>query len=357
MAIEGISNNTLARITADALRTKSLVDVLSRQEADGMKGAVYGDIAPDAKRAIDLRGEIARRGAYSDAVDRTLGRTAATQVVLGRLYDIATEFYGEAQSIGRQDPAQVGTIADAARNALAEVAGLLNEQQAGEYLFGGSDSANPPIPSSSTIASGGMATDIATAIAGLTATNGGAVAAATLGIAADTSAGVSPFSAFLEDPAQGGGEARRSVPSDDGQRVEWGLFANRNAAAISTGETTGSWARDLMRGLASLAALTPGSTNAGDGFDTLMSSLRLGLKTAVDGIASEQGSLGTVESRLESIKTRHEDLTVALETQRAGAEEVDLAETISRLQDTQTRLQASWKALDLVSALSLTNYL
>lgn len=357
MAIDGMGSSTLAWITNDALRTKSLVDVLSRQQADGMKGVVYGDIAPDAKRAIDLRGEIARRDAYTDAVDRTLGRTAATQVVLGRLFDIATEFFGQAQSVGRQDPARIGSIAEAAKSALAEVAGLLNEQQAGEYLFGGSDSANPPVPSAETIASGGMASAIATAIAGLDSTNGSAIAATTLGIASDTSAGISPFSAFLEDPTLGGGETRRAVPTGDGQRVEWGLFANRNAAATSAGETTGGWARDLMRGLASLAALTPGSTDAGDGFDALMSSLRLGLKTTTDGIAAEQGALGTVESRLETIKTKHQDLSVALETQRAGAEEVGLAETISRLQDMQTRLQASWRVLDMVSGLSLTNFL
>ena len=49
------------------------------------------------------------------------------------------------------------------------------------------------------------------------------------------------------------------VTSADGTATEVGLFASRNAAATSTGETTGGWARDLLRGLASIAALTPAS--------------------------------------------------------------------------------------------------
>ncbi|MBL6459667.1 hypothetical protein JMJ55_30715, partial [Belnapia sp. T6] len=76
------------------------------------------------------------------------------------------------------------------------------------------------------------------------------VAAATRAAALDDSAGTTPFSDVLSDPARGGVEPRRSLLSAAGTATPVGLFANRNAAERSAGETTGSWVRDLLRGLA-----------------------------------------------------------------------------------------------------------
>jgi hypothetical protein len=57
--------------------------------------------------------------------------------------------------------------------------------------------------------------------------------------------------------------------------------ANRNAAAASGGETTGSWARDLLRGLASIAALTPAQAAASPAdFAAFAGVVRDGLRSA-----------------------------------------------------------------------------
>jgi flagellin-like hook-associated protein FlgL len=202
-----------------------------------------------------------------------------------------------------------------------------------------------------------MATDIAAAVAGLTVGNAAAVAAATLSAAQSDAAGTTPFSAFVSDPAQGLGEPRRSVPAAEGERVAYGLFANRNAAATSVGETTGSWARDVLRGLATLAALDPAQAALGTGFTELMAVVRGGLRSAVDAIGVERGALGATEQRLETTARRHAEVSVALAGQIAEIEEVDMAATISRLQATQTQLEASYRAISLVSGLTLTRFL
>ena len=347
----------IGRMDAGAAMLRARIELLTRQVSDGRKGPGYGDIAPEARRAVDLRAEMARRETWQGTVSRALARTEVTQQALGRIADIATQFYQEAIRLDGTSGARISAVAAQARAALEEVAGLLNERHAGEYLFGGSDSASPPIPDPSGIATGGMATAIAAAVAGLTPGNAAAVSAATLAAAQSDAAGVTPFWAFLSDPAQGLAEPRRSVPADEGERVAYGLFANRNAAATSEGDTTGSWARDVLRGLATLAAIDPAQAALGTGFTDLMATVREGLRSAVDAIGEERGALGAVEQRLETTARRHAEVSVALAGQLAGIEEVDMAATISALQATQTQLEASYRAISLVSSLTLTRFL
>lgn len=352
-----MSIGTIGRLDTGAAMLRARLEALTRQVSDGRQGPGYGDIAPEARRAVDLRAELNRREVWQGTISRALARTEVAQNTLGRIADVATQFYQEAIRLDGTSGARISAVATAARAALVEVASLLNERHAGEYLFGGSDSANPPIPDPQGILASGMATDIAAAVAGLTVGNAAAVAAATLSAAQSDAAGTTPFSAFVSDPAQGLGEPRRSVPAAEGERVAYGLFANRNAAATSVGETTGSWARDVLRGLATLAALDPAQAALGTGFTELMAVVRGGLRSAVDAIGVERGALGATEQRLETTARRHAEVSVALAGQIAEIEEVDMAATISRLQATQTQLEASYRAISLVSGLTLTRFL
>ena len=347
----------IGRLDVGAAALRERLDLLTRQVSDGRKGPGYGDIAPEARRAIDLRGDIARRDVWQGAISRTLAQTGVVQEALGRMEAIATQFYQEAIRLDGTSGARIAAVAAAARAAMAEFATLMNERHAGEYIFGGTDSANPPIPDAEGIATSGMAAAIAAAVAGLGFGNAAAVAAATLAAAQSDAAGTTPFSAFLSDPAQGLGEPRRSVPSAEGERIAYGLFANRNAAAASTGETTGAWSRDILRALATLAALDPSQAALGADFTDLVATVRDGLRSALDALGVERGALGATERRLQATAARHADVTVLLKEQVAGIEEVDMAETISRLQATQTQLEASYRALSVVAGLTLTRFL
>jgi flagellin-like hook-associated protein FlgL len=348
---------SIGRLDHGAAALRAKLDVLTRQVSDGRKGPGYGDIAPEARRAVDLRADIARREAWQGTISRALARSDVTQEALGRLSDIATQFYTEAIRMDGTSGVRISAVAAQARAAMEEVANLLNERYAGEYIFGGTDSANPPVPDPRNIMASGLATDIAAAVAGLGGGNAAAVAAATLASAQSDAAGTTPFSAFLSDPAQGLGEARRAVPAADGERVEYGVLANRNAAATSEGETTGSWARDILRALAGFAALDPAQAQLGADFTDFVATLREGMRSAIDALGEERGALGAVEQRLETTARRHAEVNVALTGQVAAIEEVDMAETISRLQATQTQLEASYRAISITSGLTLTRFL
>ncbi|MFC7473246.1 flagellin [Dankookia sp. GCM10030260] len=348
----------LGRMTGDSAALRLRLETLTRQASTGRRTDQVGDLAAQLPRALTLRGEIGRRDAYAGAIGEALGRAAATGTALQRLSAIAREFAdGAAIKLDPNDTASLPLVAARARAAMVEVGQLLNSRSGGEYLFGGSDFANPPVPDPEGLPASGMATLIAGAVATLGGGNAAAVVAATRAAAMDDGAGVTPFSAFLSDPATGLAEPRRSVPAGDGQAVAYGIAANRNGAAASAGETTGSWARDLLRGLASIASLGPAQAGSPADFRALADGIRQGLKSAANGLADEQGALGLVEQRLQAAQDRHGIITDTLKTQLADIEEIDLASTLTRLQATRTALEASYSAMGNLGSLTLVRYL
>lgn len=348
----------LGRLDADAALLRLRLQVLTRQASTGQKAAAPGDLAAPLPRALSLQAEIGRRDTYAEAIGQAQGRAAATQLALKRLGEIAREFgEGAAMKLDPNDPRSIPLAATRARAALVEVGQLLNTRHGGEYLFGGSDFGNPPVPDPDGLPTGGLATQVAAAVASLGSGNAAAVAAATAAAAASNGAGTTPFSAFLSDPAAGLTEPRRSVPAEDGVLAAYGIAANRNAAATSTGETTGSWARDLMRGLASLAALTPAQTASPADFLAFAGTIRDGLRSAGSALADEAGALGLTEARMDSVRTRHADVTVTLRAQLGDIQEVDLAAVLTRLQATRTTLEASYNAIGQLGQLTLTRFL
>jgi len=346
-----------SRIDLNTIMLRERLTQLGDQISTGRKGNSYAALGTDAPKAMDLRAEIGRRETYQNMIGQTLSKVQVTQNVLNRLGAIAEKFTaGAAKLMGVAKPEEIQIQAGQAKAALIEVANLLNEEFAGEYLFGGSDIHNPPIPNPNAIATSGMAQEIADEVAGLNATNATTVLAAITGWAASDDPLVTPFSAFLET-GDGKTEGRRNLLASDNERIDYGVVANRNAAVVSGGDTTGSWARDLLRGLASIAGLTPEKTQLGQSYTTFVTKVQEGLRSSVEALALERGTLGTTETRLESLQNLHQSVTVSLTLQVRDLEEVDMAKTITTFQATQTQLEASYRAIAIAQQLSLTRFL
>ena len=354
-----MSFDAIRHLTNEVAVQRTRLDVLTRQAASGKKAENLGELSPEVPRTIHLRGDIGRREAYSRVIVEAQGRASVTQNAMGRMESIAKEFRNDVtMRINSNDPSTLLTATSRARAALSEVVSILNTRYGNEYMFGGSDLSNPPIPNEANVINGNLATQIANEINQLGTLTADQITTNTRNLAADTTAGVTIFSDFLEDPARGGGEARRSVPSSDGDTISYGIFANRNTASQSTGETSGSWARDLIRGLMSVAALTPSQMAANPKeFDALVGRIRAGFQAAETGLADEQGVLGTMEKRMETSKARNDALADAIKKQLSSIEEVDLAEPYTKMQTTQVNLEASYRTIARLSSLSLANYL
>lgn len=367
------SYGTIGRLLTGALTTRDRMDMLVRQASTGLRAESFGGLAPQARVSIDLRAEVARRDTYSRAIETAEARIAVTQSAMGRIGDLTSDLAKRALSLITLGETGVDVVAQEARAALQEIAGLLNVRAGDTYVFGGSDSANPPVPNAAAILQTGFYTQIEAATRQLgvpwdhdanvmtpdVPRSAGQVMADTLAIAASDAAGTTPFSAFLSTPSPAGGlgEPRASLLAEDGTRITYGLRANENGVAQSATNppTTGSFMRDLMRGLAMLGSLTEAQT-AEPEFKDLVQQIANGLQSAGRTLEDERAAIGVAEQRLARTKESHADLQVVLKAQISKVEDVDIAEVTARMQMLQVQLEMSYRLIGGLRDMNLSRY-
>lgn len=349
MLPDGLSFSGIGR-SAIANRTlRERIETLNTEISTGRSGEFLGDLGLQASRSLDLRAQVGRVNAHVGVIDSTLPRAAMMQQALGRLQDIASEFRAETLRLGTLPASAATSVAATARVALAEVASLLNGQSEGEFLFAGIDTANPPVVPVDDILATPMFQQVAAAVATLTPLNAATVLAATVTAVGNDTPADNPFARFVTNPAAAAASFRRVAAADEGVQVNWGPFSTVGNAQQAIGE--------LVRGLSILASVTEAQHATETGFSELLDGARVALDGAGDTLAFEQATLGAAEQRLSSARDSALDRNVLLRKQVASIEEVDVAETVSRLQTLRTRLEASYRATSILSDISLARFL
>ncbi|HKM63796.1 MAG TPA: flagellin [Acidisphaera sp.] len=343
-------------LSANAASVSQHVANLTEQVSSGLVSQDYAGLGAAARTALDLQPQIATQQTLQTDVQAATGRLGVAQSALTQISSVVSGITSQLGGVATLSPSGVATLAASARSALQQVAGLLDTTDGGVYVFAGQDSANPPIPQPDAILSSGFYTQISSAVAGLSANGAAATSAATLAVAGSTAPGTSPFSASLEALAAAGG-GRASIPTGQGVSVPGVMLANQNGDVQSTGTgTTGSYFRDILGGLASLAALTPASASA-SGLQAFAQSVSSTLTSASDTMNADAGVLGNRQTALSDTATAIGDTTTALQSQLSGIEDADLAQVSTQLSLSQTQLQASYQMIASLRSLSLANYL
>ncbi|MCC6718353.1 MAG: hypothetical protein IT555_10740 [Acetobacteraceae bacterium] len=344
-------------VIGNATQVRDRLDQLTRQASSGLVADTYGGLGSGAATSLSLRPAITRIAAWQANIDAVQGRMAVTQSSLAQISGIAADFRARTADLNGLSATMIDSVAASARDALRSVAGLLNARQGDQYVFAGQDSANPPIPQADAILNSGFYTAIAGAIGGLSGNGAAATIAASRAIATSNAPGVSPFSTALSQPPAALDALAVRVPVDDGRTEPVGILASANAEATSTGATTtGSYMRDILRGLATLGALD--STQMNDpGFADVVADARDTLAGAVSALNVDAGVLGNRQAAIAEAHTRMGDTATVLQGQVSDVEDVDMAAVLSRLSLTQTQLQASYQLLAGLQALSLTKFL
>lgn len=340
---------TLGKALFASQAVKSQLDTLSGQIASGHVADSYAGLGAAAQTSLDLRPQLGHLTTQSTAIDAVTGRLGVTQSVLTRITSIASSLNAQLANLNNVTPTQIDSVAANARSALQQVASLIDSTDGTTYVFGGTDSATAPIPNPDAITASPFYTQIAAAVAGLSTNGAAATTASTLAIASSNAAGTTPFAG---PPGQ--------VPTLElgpGAPVQVGVLANANSLTVSGGtSTTGSYMRDIMRGLATVASLSSGQANV-SGFVALVQDTRISLSGAITAIGSESGTLGDIQTSLKAVQTQAGETNTALTAQVSSVEDVDMATTISKLSQVQTQLSASYKLISEISHLSLVNYL
>ncbi|MBV8523089.1 MAG: hypothetical protein JOY71_13360 [Acetobacteraceae bacterium] len=347
----------LSTLVANSASVKQRLDTLTEQASTGRVADAYAGLGQGASVSLRLRPILAHEQVWQDGIDSALGRLQVTNTAMTAIQKVASDLYAQLNNLNGLSGQEVDSIAASARDALKQVAGLLDTKDGDTYVFAGQDSANAPVPNPDAILSSGFYTQISAAVGAL-ATNGAAsTAAATLAVASSNAPGSSPFSALLSQPASALAGQYASVVTGEGERTSVGLLASSNGYVASQGSsTTGSYMRDLLRSLATIGSLNSTQADA-PGFADLVADTRTSLSGAISTMAADVGAMGNAGSRLSDQKATLADAATALSTQVSGAEDVDMAATLSSLSLVQTQLQSSYQLIANSQTLSLVKYL
>ncbi len=374
IAMPGVTGYaTMTRLIENSAVTHARLDKLANQVSTGLVGDSYAGLGTGAAVSLDLRPQLANLQTWQDNVDAATGRMAVAQSALTQIQSIAANFYAQLNNVQSVDTSWIDGVATAARDALKQVADMLNTQDGGSYVFAGQDTANPPIPASGNILSSGFYLQINAAVGGL-AVNGAAVTAnTTYAVAASNAPGTSPFSATQSQPFATVQGLLPRVQVGQNQTFTIGLPASANGLIPDTPVgtptiparppdpagpvvSTGSYMRDVLRALATIGSLSSSQASV-TGFDDLVQDTRISLSGAVDAMAQDAGALGNVQSSLTATQTRLADTATALTGQISSAEDVDMAATLSQLSLMQTQMQASYQLIATLNGLSLAKFL
>jgi flagellar hook-associated protein 3 FlgL len=345
----------MANLINDSAAVKQKLDQLTTQISTGLVSNTYAGLGSGAAVSLNLQPQIAALQTWQNNINQAASGMQVTQTAMTQIQQIASNFLAQTGNLEGSSTSEVDSVAATARQALVQVAELLDTQDGNTYVFAGQDSENPPVPDPDSILSSGFYTQIAAQIGQLGTQGEAATAANTLTIAGSNAPGLSPFSAYLSQPP--GIAQTPTIQIGQGQTASVGLLAGTNSAVSSAGtSTTGSYIRDLMRALATIGSLS--STQVSDvGFQALVQDTNASLTGAISAMAEDVGVLGSTQTNLTTTQTTLSDTATALTTQLGDVQDVDVAAAMSSLSLVQTQLQGSYQVIAAMSGLSLVKFL
>lgn len=355
--ISGQTYGPLTQIIENASTTKQQLDKLTEQSSTGLISQTYGGLGGGAAATVlTVSPQISAANAQISAINAVTGPMSTQQAALTQISSITTGVVSQLASLTTLDTSggSASTVIAAAQSALKQIAGLLDTQDGNVYVFGGQDSGEAPIPDPNNITSSGFFTQIQSAVAALSTNGAAATSTAITGIASSNTAGTTPFSAGLS--------ASPGLPSltlANGQQVTTGIAANSNGFVTSPGAGTtssGSYMRDILAGLASIASLTPAQVGTAN-FSSFLTTVQKGLTSANDTLNYDAGVLGNTQTQLTTQGTNLQTTVTALTTQVSNADSVDMAATLTQLSSVQTALQSSYQLIASMKTMNLVNYL
>jgi len=358
-SVGGVSDyGALGIAISSSATVRANLDTLTAQVSTGLVANDYAGLGTAASVSISINPLLAQQQTWQSNIDAATASMSVTQTAMTQIQSIATDFYAQLNNLNGLDGSEIDSVSAAARQALQQVAGLLDTTDgSGNYVFAGQDSGNPPVPSPDAILSSGFYTQIDAAVGTLSVQGASATAAATLSIASSNATGTSPFSTYMSQSAAALAAAAPAARVGAEASVTVGLSASANTFVTSTGSsTTGSYMRDLMRALATIGSLSSGQASDPN-FAALVQDTRISLDGATTAMSADAGVLGTLQSGLADTKTSIQGMSAALTTQLSSTQDVDQAEAISKLQLTQTQLQASYQVIATLNGLSLAKFL
>ncbi|MHA1538480.1 MAG: flagellin N-terminal helical domain-containing protein [Alphaproteobacteria bacterium] len=267
----------------------------------------YSGIANDAKRLVSIEATHVRISRYSENNQIIDTRLQTTETAVGQLVDLASSFRTQLVGALNNNNASVSGIDIEASNLLQQVAGILNTDFDGRYLFAGSKTNTQPVD----------------------------LAAAGFGAPPSTYPSSANTSYYL------GNDDVLAAQAGPDLSLDYGIRANEAAFE--------KFLRSLK--LVSSAIVSPVADQA-----RLNEGLRLA-EEAVSELALVVSRIGVTRSAIETANKGHSDTLLYAEQTIGDIANTDLAKAITILSGDRASLEASFATLAQMRTISLINFL
>lgn len=272
------------------------------RSASGLNSTDYKGIATDSSRLVNLESHYRRLEQYIDEGEVVNGRIQSMYDAVGGMTDLTSRLSALITGLQGDNAAGVEGVTAEAGQLMEELAGLMNTQQDGRYLF-----------------AGGRTDQTAVDLAGYTA--------ATYPSSADTGY------------YQGDSSVAHFQAADDFV-LSYGVTADNPA---------------FEKALRAFSLIANMSTDPVD--DDLLAEATKLASDATDGLTIVQAKLGAASSSLENTIDRHVDEQLVLQTQVDDIRSVDLAESTTKLSQLQASLEATMSLMKILEENNLSKYL
>ncbi len=291
------------QMIAAALRTQATMANQQIQQASGQISQDFGGLGSSSERVINLQVSVTRSQSYVDAASLADSKVQVMYSAVGSMTDIITNLRSLLTAGSLSSSTQSATIVQSAQDMMQQMAGLLNTQYNGEYVFGGAQTNTAPVD----------LTDPT--------------------YVADTASATTADTSYYQGDSQ-----LASVRVSDNQTVSYGVTADNSAF------------EQAMRALKLVATSSP-LTSA-----TLTSALSLA-SSALDATSAVQTKLSNAASAMETASAQQTDYQSFAKTLGDSLTSVDVAAVTAQLATYQAQLTASYSAISKVQSMDLASYL
>ena len=139
-------NGTLAQVIGDGAVIRRQLATLTQQAGDGLVSDTVSGLGAGAGSSLTLGSSLTAVQTWQTNAQTASGPMQTAQSALSQISDIASSFFAQTAALNGINATAIDTTAASARDALKQVAGLLNSKFGEVFVLAGGDSANAPVP-------------------------------------------------------------------------------------------------------------------------------------------------------------------------------------------------------------------
>ena len=331
------SVSLLGQTTAQSERLADLrkqMDNLSREVTTGQVSDTYSGLGTQAGPLMNLNSQQPLLQSYLSNISSVSNTMTLMNNALSQITDVGNQLVTAIQTQLQNSPTNLQNVQQIARQGLQTVQDMINQNNNGQYLFAGSDNSSPPFVDNSTLNSNftnqinswlatGDTTTLLNNINGFSATN--------LGLSQGLAA-----------------SGNLTTQIGDNQTVDYTIKAD-NAGF-----------QNIIRALTLVAnAPFPSGTDTATATD-YQNVMNSALVTAQQGVTQVNTTSATLAGKFAQVNAAKDNNTTDLQLVQnriATLTGADTTTAIAEMQALQTQLTSSYQVTNLVSHLSLVNFL